>query len=145
MYIRLAKALLALAAVGTGIWAGARWAGVDGISAAFLALGTVALGQLCNLRWPLFAKLRHIQLYSFAAEYSVPSESVERKLASRWLLMLCCAGAVLWGMGFAALLAGDAALAHFLWIAVVFLHSCAVSATKHQPLELGRTRHARSH
>ena len=144
MYIRLAKALLAWAAVGAGIWAGARWAGVEGFSAAFLALGTVALGQLCNLRWPLFAKLLHIQLYDFGV-HSVPSESVQRKLGSRWLLMLCCAGAVLWGMGFAALLAGDAALAHFLWIAVVFLHSCAVLATKHQPLELGRTRHARSH
>ena len=124
--------MLAVLAVGLGIWACARWVGIAGFSAAWLALGTLSLMLLCNLRWPVFAKLRDIQLYGMAAA-PPPTDWVKRCLGSNWFLILCCAGAMLWALGFAALLAGEDALAHFLWAALLVLELCAVLVFKAPP------------
>ena len=131
VYVQLTIAVLTALAVGWGIWACARWAGAGRLSAAWLALGTLNLVVLCNLRWPVFAKLRDIQLYRLADPPA--ADLVERKLRSNWFLILCCVGVSLWGLGCAALLAGGNALAHVLWSALVVLNGGAVLVLKGQP------------
>ena len=131
MYIRFMLVMLAVLAAGAAIIVGAPWIGYGGFNAIGLALGTLGLVLLCNLRWPVFARLRHSILYGAGGPAAADFvERVERKVRSSWLLVLCCAGASLWGLGLAALLAGEDALARLLWITVVCLNSCALLAVK---------------
>ena len=113
-----------LLAAAAGTVVGAMWLVAGLYPALWALLGTAPLLMLCNLRWPVYPALRRRQAYAWFA-HIYPSAPVERRLKSRWLLILCCIGALLWLLGMATLLAGDTRLGSIFFIILILLLAIA--------------------